>query len=82
MENKWWICDLQGIYDSIEEFEKYDANYGIMLTLNEERLNLGLDVYESLAECWEDNPTLTGTDDRNDLTIIVDGKKPKQWVSE
>ncbi len=78
MPNKRWKARLQDIYDNFEEFSHYSDTDGIMLTISEEMLNLGLKPFPTKRSCWEANPILTGTNKRNELTIVVDGKTPNQ----
>jgi hypothetical protein len=77
--NKRTNLKLQDIYDSYEEFWKANNDYGLMLTINEERLNLNLPVYTSIEKAWKDNPTLSMTNNRDDLTIMHKGKRPIVW---
>lgn len=70
---------VQDIYDSYQEFWQASNDYGLMLTINEERLNLDLPVYSSIEEAWKDNPILSLTDSRDDLTIVKNGERPIVW---
>jgi len=78
MTSKRWTARLQDIYDNFEEFSYYCDNDGIMLTISEEMLNLGLEPFPNKKACWESNIMLTGTDERNDLSVVIGGRKPKQ----
>lgn len=57
---KGWQAKLRKNYSSLEEFKRWDENYGISSRLG----------FETSEEAWEANPLIRGSVDPEDLEIV------------
>jgi len=55
-----WTGKLQDQYESFEEFEQYDAMYGLAARLG----------FADAATAWEANPTVGGSTNPDDYGIV------------
>lgn len=60
-----WKGKLQDNYDSFEEFEAYNDNYGLAKRLG----------YASAEEAWKDNPMIQGSTDPKDFKKVGSRRK-------
>jgi len=64
-----WKDKLQNVYDSFEEFKKYDDTYGLTGRLG----------YDSPEEAWEDNPLIQGSTDPADFKVVKEESKKMSY---
>lgn len=57
---KCWRSRVRALYDSLDELEAYDRNYGICARLG----------FPDPAELWESNPTISGSVYPEDLRVV------------
>lgn len=67
-----WQDRVQATYDSLEELESYDRNYGIARRLG----------FESAEALWQANPVIAGSSDPADLRVVSEGRSPANSVFE
>lgn len=63
-----WQAKLHQVYETYEEFEAYDSNYGICSRIG----------FKSTKAAWEANPMIEGSVYGSDLRKVKPNEKPKE----